>query len=201
MEDVKQLLSLEPEPLWAQPCCTVKARPKEAKEVKVKTVKRERRPEARREARPEARREASPEARAETPQVPWLHADREHTDGGVHLDMANCLVERLRQLQEGASKTVWILVESCRDCGSHDKSLRHDESAYRERFEKLRDLVIKRFPTVGVELLAQDDDEKKMYRIGSFEVYMCSEPRSAPSGHPHPFSTRFHSFPACFHAF
>ncbi|CAK9028354.1 unnamed protein product [Durusdinium trenchii] len=123
--------------------------------------------------------------------------------------MLHGLAERIRQLQEleqeqlecgeqpECSKStttcrtyVWVIVESCRDCATHDSTLRHDETQYQNRFEKLKILVLERFPQgVRVELLVPlgpipEERQAKgpSFRIGSFEVYLCCDDPLKPWG-------------------
>ena len=125
----------------------------------------------------------SPHVKERPAWPPWLRFDEEHTEGGVHLNMAPRLAERIRTLQtrmqlqsehqgdqgDRMNKSeffrdvyVWVIVECCRDCATHDASLRHDETAYQSRFQKLKELVLQRFPQgVQVELLVEPTKEDK----------------------------------------
>eukprot|EP00931_Biecheleriopsis_adriatica_P061056 TRINITY_DN36697_c0_g1_i1.p1 TRINITY_DN36697_c0_g1~~TRINITY_DN36697_c0_g1_i1.p1 ORF type:complete len:1098 (+),score=160.55 TRINITY_DN36697_c0_g1_i1:45-3338(+) len=154
-------------------------------------------------------RRTKPYEPSKTAAPPWVGVvDDDHNDGGVHLDIAPGLSERLRRLttvRRESEVYVWVIVECCRDCANHDNSLRHDESHYSDRFHKLKEAVESRFPQgVQVELLAPAGESAPLeapasqpvgnnaparrgvreptYRIGSFEVYMCSASPLTPYG-------------------
>eukprot|EP00439_Symbiodinium_sp_Y106_P063985 s71_g10.t1 len=155
---------------------------------------------------PEGRRPPSakcPVCRATQP--PWAsEVDKAYTEGGVHLEIAPGLTERLRRLiaaDEGQENFVWVVVESCTDCAQHGPSVRHDETNYLGRYQKLKEQIEERFPTgIGVAMLVEpkgcearpEEEPKKAQRgdlgveptrrIGSFEVYMCCEAPLRPWG-------------------
>lgn len=126
----------------------------------------------------------------------WVgQADNDHNPGGIHKDIIPGLAERLRRLtasRQSADVFVWILIESCRDCANHDASLRHDEAVYQGRYALLKEAIETNFPPgIQVELLAPPCDIPRLtghscreptYRIGSFEVYMCSADPMNPLG-------------------
>ena len=206
MEDVKALLATEPTPLW------VKHRPKPRAIAKLPRTVRPSRPKGHRPKGREKRSPRSPAAPAPKQEEaveerteprtrpvlpPWLGVHEEHTEGGVQNDIALHVAEKIRHLLEKNSKNfIWIIIESCRDCAHHDSSLRHDESAYKSRCQKLTEAISEKFPEgVQVEMLASDASEVENqvpseesqadpptprtrpsgpnYRIGSLEVYMC----------------------------
>mmetsp|Transcript_32364 Transcript_32364/g.58784 ORF Transcript_32364/g.58784 Transcript_32364/m.58784 type:complete len:1082 (-) Transcript_32364:8-3253(-) len=164
------------------------------------------------EGRPHTARDAAAIERAATANQktsaapPWIgQVDDNHTSGGVHLDIAPGLAERLRRLVSSTPSSnvyAWIIIESCRDCAHHDATLRHDETQYVARFNQVKEAFEQRFPRgVAVELLvtssesefdsapflpgegnAQRKGREPTYRIGSFEVYLCSEAPLKPYG-------------------
>lgn len=127
---------------------------------------------------------------------PWVgQVDNDHNQAGIHKDVIPGLAERLGRLvvsRQSADVFVWILIESCRDCANHDASLRHDEAVYQGRYQQLKETIESKFPSgIQVELLAPHGDippqtgqcnREPTYRIGSFEVYMCSANPMNPLG-------------------
>ena len=128
-------------------------------------VERPRQKQEEGEAKEAERRQDDPEklrtVEGFTRPPPWLGVFDDHTEGGVQVDMALHVVEKLNSLksQSDSNVFIWILVESCRDCANHDSSLRHDEAAYRSRFAKLKEMIYDKFPEgVFVDLLSESTE-------------------------------------------
>ena len=215
MDDVRALLASEPTPGWVKP---QRPRPRLVGRMAPPSRgsgRRPKRPAPRRKSpgkpiRPEPQAEVVTKDEAPKTQrfaetltrpglPPWLGVHEEHTEGGVQNDIALHVTEKIRQLQAQNSKDfIWVIIESCRDCAHHDSSLRHDETAYKSRCQKLTESILEKFPEgVHVDVLAEPlatsseadgvDAEVEQtdadpapkappgpnYRIGSLEVYMC----------------------------